>query len=127
MPAEFRFSLQPLLDRRRRLEEEKEHAYVALWSEINTNLRDIARLNEALREGTRTSRASDLAYVDAAIAAQRHRGTQLEAALERAREALTIASRERRAIEKLLERRRSTYEADCARREEIEIDEANAR
>ena len=128
MPGKFRFGLQPLLDRRRHVEEEKRREYAARRREVDETLRENENLRAALRAVVEESpRVSDLAYIDAAIVAQQRRGAELEAALEHARNALILACRDRRAIEKLLERRRRAYEAERAHREELEIDEANAR
>lgn len=66
-------------------------------------------------------------YLDAAIAAQLRRIAALQGDLEQRRRDLIAAARERRVIEKLGERRRRAFEAEEARREELELDETNAR
>jgi|SRR6516164_8409977 len=128
MPAKFRFGLQPLLELRRRIEEEQRQSYAARRRELDDNAREVSRLTTELGAAL-TGRFSvvHLACVDAAIAARCCRTNRLEADFERAQAALIAASRDRRVIEKLLERRRRAYDAQCARREEEEIEDANRR
>jgi flagellar FliJ protein len=126
MAARFHFGLQPLLDRRKRIEETKQQAYAARRRELDQHADQTERLNGALASAARGSGpAAPLAYLDGAIRAQRRRIAELEAPLEHARQELIAASRDRRVIEKLLERRRRAFEALRARREERELDDAN--
>ena len=128
MPAKFRFGLQPLLELRRRIEEEQRQSYAARRREIDDNAREVRRLTTELRAAlTGEFSVAQLACVDAAINARRCRSGALEADLAQAQAALVVASRDRRVIEKLLERRRRAFEAQRARREEEEIEEANRR
>ncbi len=55
------------------------------------------------------------------------RANELEAAVAAARDAFVDASRERRVIETIKERLRRAFDAEAARREELELDDANAR
>jgi flagellar export protein FliJ len=124
----FQFRLQPLLDRRRREEEEKLHRYARYERERDDALRAGDRLAAAFdRHAARASEAGTLAALDAGIAALRRRAAQAQSALAGARDDLIAARRARRAIEKLRERRLHAYESDEAKRDELEIDEANAR
>lgn len=126
MPERSRSGLQPLLERRRYIEEERRQNYAARQGELDDNAQALERLTEMLRiELLQAASAAYLGCVDAAIAARRCRSAQLEGALEQARTTLVAASRERRVIEKLLERRRRAYETHRARREEQEIEDAN--
>ena len=128
MAARFHFGLQPLLDRRKRIEETKQQAYAARRRELDQHADQTERLNGALASAARGSGpAAPLAYLDGAIRAQRRRIAELEAPLEDARQELIAASRDRRVIEKLLERRRRAFEALRVRREERELDDANRR
>jgi flagellar protein FliJ len=141
MPAGFEFRLQPLLDRRKRVEEEKQGKCAACRRAVEESGRELARLDVAQRrtakqlvETALTRPVADVrlreAYlrsVEAAIHDVRRQRGEAETAWERAREELVSASRERRAIEKLKERRREAFEAERARREELELDESNAR
>lgn len=128
MAPRFRFALQPLLDRRGRIEEEKQHRFDLQRRKSDDALREGELLAAGLTErALRTSDAGSLAVFDAAIAARQRRAADAESALEAAREELIAARRDRRAIEKLRDRRRRAFEEEEARREELEIDEANAR
>ncbi|HVR45529.1 MAG TPA: flagellar FliJ family protein [Candidatus Binatia bacterium] len=128
MAPRFRFALQPLLDRRSRIEEEKQHRFDLRRCERDGALYEGEQLAAALiQRALRTSDAGSLAVFDAAIAARRQRAEWVERALATARHELMAARRDRRAIEKLRDRRRHAFEEEEARREELEIDEANAR
>ncbi len=128
MPARFRFALQPLLDRRSRAEEEKQRCFARRRRELDDFARERERLAAALFEtAMRTSDAASLAVFDAAIAARRRGAASAERALETARQELIPARRDRRALEKLRERRARAFDEEAARLEELEIDEANAR
>jgi flagellar biosynthesis chaperone FliJ len=128
MPSRFHFALQPLLDRRRRVEEEKLHRFTLQRRERDSAACAGDRLVAALaKRSTRACDAPTLAAFDAAIAAQRRRAAAAQTALDAARDELIAASRERRVIERLRERRLRAYQEEAARRDELEIEEANAR
>jgi flagellar protein FliJ len=141
MPAKFEFRLQPLLDWRKRLEEEKQREFSAVRNVLAQHSRELdeliatrVRCLRQLAESVLTRPATDLRVRDAhlrstdeAIDAARRRRDGAEVEFLRARDALIAASRERRVIEKLKERRRLAFQAESARREEAELDEANAR
>lgn len=141
MPGRFQFRLEPLLERRRRTEAEKQRDFAVRRRSLERSAQEIERLADARRRwanalvaSTTSAAAIDLrlhdgylTMLEAAIAQERRSRAELEAALGRARDELIAASRERRAIEKLKERRRCAFDAQEARREELAIDEANAR
>jgi flagellar FliJ protein len=141
MPATFRFSLEPLLDWRARIEEEKQRDFAACRRLLAECARELERLTGVHREcarqlaaSVRANRVADLRLRDAhlrcleaANAKERVRRTELQAACDRARAELIAASGERRVVEKLKERRRREFEAEALRRDEIELDESNAR
>jgi flagellar biosynthesis chaperone FliJ len=128
MAARFRFALQPLLDRRTRIEEEKQHRFDLRRRERDAALSEGERLAAALTQrALRTCDAGRLAVFDAAVAACRQRAARADGNLEEARRELVAARRDRGAIEKLRDRRRRAFEEEEARRDELEIDEANAR
>ncbi len=124
----FHFRLQALLERRRWVEEEKRQRCAQRRGERDEALRAGDRLSSALsRRAMRTSDAGSLAILEAGIAAQQRRAVEAQVSLATARDELIVASRERRVIEKLRERRRRAYEYEEARRDELEIEEANSR
>jgi flagellar protein FliJ len=141
MPAGFEFRLQPLLDWRKRIEEEKQRSFAACRRKLDESRRRFEHLADArLAEANELAdavwcrpaaelrlRDAHLRYLDGAIDAQRLRGAELEAVCSSVREELIVATRDRRVIEKLKERRREALEAEEARRDELELDEANAR
>jgi flagellar protein FliJ len=141
MPAKFEFSLQPLLDRRKRIEEARQRDFVRSRRALADCAEELEALIEVRRRSARelsdaahASPATELALrdrhlvaVEASIAAQRRRRAELETACERARDELIAASRERRVIEKLEARRRAAFDTERMRREELELDEGNAR
>jgi flagellar protein FliJ len=141
MPAKFQFPLQPLLDWRKRVEEEKQRDFAACRRAVDESARELDRLAAArwqcarqLAASARRRPAADLRLRDAhlrsldvAIDDERRRRCDHEAALGRARAELITASRERRVIERLKERQWRLFEAEEARREELELDESNAR
>jgi flagellar export protein FliJ len=130
MPAKFRFALASLLERRRLVEQESRHRCAARQHEHRGLLEEMKRLTGALRACTAPASNPCAAYcstLDAAMAAQRHRISDARASLDDARNDAISARRDLRAIEALLERRRRAFEQEEARREELELDEANAR
>jgi flagellar export protein FliJ len=130
MPAKFRFALAPLLERRTLVEQESRHRCAVRQHEHRGLLEEVNRLTGALRACTTPSsnpRAALCSSLDAAIEAQRHRISDARALLEGARNDAIAARRDLRAIEALRERRRRAFEQEEARREEVELDEANAR
>jgi flagellar protein FliJ len=139
--AGFVFRLEPLLDARKRVEEEKRRNLAARRYSLERCLgeqdrfvvaRDacIAALYDAVRtRPARDLRALDrhLRYLCAAETATRSHETELAESFERARDELILANRERRVVEKIKARRRRAFEAQAARREELELDDGNAR
>ena len=143
MPARFVFSLEPLLEERRRREERKRQAFARAKRACDEGLREMERLNGAVREagaalhGCALSGApagagirfydARLRFLAGAIAGQDERVTGWGGDASAARAALIAAHRDRLVVEKLRERRLREFRADEARRDEMEIDEANAR
>ncbi len=141
MPAKFEFRLQPLLDQRRRVEEEKQRNFASSRRAVEESVRELARLGNVRRNSLKQlvetalrrvtadlgERDAHLRWVEAALDEARRRRGEVEIACRRAREELIAASRERRVIEKLKERRLRAFETERARREEFELDDFNAR
>jgi flagellar protein FliJ len=137
----FVFALQPLLDARRRTEEEKQRAFVRAKAARDENVRDLGRIAGALRLGgralhecaitgsTSSLRVYDahLRYLEQTLQSRERSNAESAPAFDRAASELCAANRERRLIEKLKERRLQEFEREEARRDERELDEANAR
>jgi flagellar export protein FliJ len=119
--------LQPLLDLRERIEEQKRQAYAAQQHERDETLQQVDRLTLELHAAATGGRGvAELAQIDAAIGARRRYAATVHETLGRARDELIAASRDRRVLAKLRERRRREHDIEDARREEIEQDERNA-
>ena len=141
MSAKFDFRLQPLLQRRKRIEDEKRRDFAACRRVRDEGRCELERLSDESRRSVEqlvTSacmrpaaelrlRDAHLRSLEAAIDDQHRRLREYEASCESAREALISASQERRVMERLKERWRRAFEADEGRREALELDEANAR
>jgi flagellar FliJ protein len=137
----FVFPLQPLLDARGRKEEEKRRAFASAKAARDASVRDLDRLSGALRIGGRAlhecammgSTASlrlhdaHLRYLERALQSRERSNAESAPAFDRAASELYAANRERRLIEKLKERRLQEFEREEARRDERELDEANAK
>lgn len=116
MGRRFRFSLQPLLERNRRIEEDRRHAFAAAQRTLDDAREELQTLIHAVATHP---------YLDAAVAAQLCRIADLQAARESARQDFVAAARDRRVVEKLRERRLRAFESAAARSEELELDESN--
>jgi flagellar export protein FliJ len=136
----FIFALTPLLDWRSRIVTQKQRELAICRSAVDECVRELQRLSDTRRTcgdalvASAGSPARDLQLrdahiraVEAAMAEQRRRRYELETECKRTRDELAIADRERRVIEKFEERARRAFESQEARREELELDEANAR
>lgn len=141
MAGGFVFRLQPLLDERKRIEQAKQHAFRLAAQTLEKNSRELERLARALRAGgaalhqcavkgsTPHLRAYDgyLRYLERIVKSYQARNAESALALDRAAQELRHANRERRLVEKLKERRLQEFEQEEARRDELELQEANAR
>jgi flagellar FliJ protein len=139
--ARFVFSLQPLLDERRRKEEEKHLAFIRVKTARDERSRELDRLGCALRargralhECVMSGSAANLRLYDAhlrflerAIDSGERCHEESALAFDRAAAELLEANRDRRLIEKLKERRLHEFDREEARRDELELDEANFR
>jgi len=137
----FRFALEPVLEQRRRVEEAKQQIVaqrVAELQKAEDALRDLhgqyAKNSETLRDGHQRFCTEDLRlyyahleYLDRAITTQHAIVAQRKTALDRARGELLEAAKERKAIEKLKERKHAEWVANAARIEQNELDDSNAR
>lgn len=122
----FVFSLEPLLERRARTEEERRQIFAIRQRAYDQAVRELSRIGRELAAGPHADCAL-LRFLSRAIETQAGIVAQRRAAVECARHELIAAVRERRVLEKLRERRVRAFDAAQARREELELDEANAR
>jgi flagellar FliJ protein len=139
--ARFVFPLQPLLDERRRKEDQKQLAFVRVKAARDERSRELDRLAGALRARGRALHEcamtgstvnlllydANLRYLERALQSHERSSAESSAAFDRAAAELLDANRERRLIEKLKDRRLQAFEREEARRDELELDEANAR
>lgn len=122
----FVFTLAPLLDRRARIEDERKQILALAQRAYDDAVRELGRLGHELAAGPFADHAL-LRFLSRAIETQSGAVAECRAAVERARHELIAASRARRTLEKLAERRRRAFDAAESRLEELELQEANAR
>ena len=137
----FNFRLQPVLDHRKRIEDQKQLVVAARARSLDEAERELARLNEEfrkhsamLRDGHKKLETRDLQciyahlqFLDRCIVAQIRIVAERRVALDRARTELLEASKEKKIVEKLKERRREGYVLEEQRVEQKELDDGNAR
>jgi flagellar FliJ protein len=137
----FKFSLEPVLDQRERIEDEKQQIFAARQRELLEAEQELARLNgDFKRFSTRlrddhASLATEelrwhyahLEYLDRCITMQHAVISQRRTAVERARIDLVEASKERKVMEKLKDKRLQEHRAREASFEQKELDDANNR
>ena len=140
MAARFRFTLQPLLEARERVEREKWRAFSDSRIAADECRLKLERLVQARRHcanalaeaggfiAGRDARFFDarLRSLESSLARERLRQTDLEAVCAGARDEFAAARRERRVIERLKQGARQSFERAAMRCEELEIDEVNA-
>ncbi|MBV8149615.1 MAG: flagellar export protein FliJ [Candidatus Eremiobacteraeota bacterium] len=140
MPRKFIFGLQPLVDRRKQVEEAAQRVVAMRRSERDEAQRELDRLEaqlrvhaSLLREQQRELPVSELAVrydhlqtLERAIAAQRVLLSKCGETLEDACQDLATASKKRTVVEKLKGRHEARAIAAEIRAEEAEIDESNA-
>jgi flagellar FliJ protein len=141
MSRRFVFRLQPVLDHRQRIEDEKKQTVALRQRACDDAQAELDRLNTEFREHStlvrtrhqafdaETLRAhyGHLHFLDRVIDAQIRVLAERRAALERARQDLMAAQKERKVVDKLKDRRRAAYAAEEMRIEQGELEDANAR
>ncbi|MFN2449730.1 MAG: flagellar export protein FliJ [Candidatus Baltobacteraceae bacterium] len=137
----FAFSLEPVLEQRERIEDEKQLFLAGRMRDLRDAQDTLARLNAQfkqyslrLRDGHRNFTSEDLRahyahleYLDRSMTMQHGIISQCRLASERARLDLLDASRERKVIEKLKERRFEEHRQMQAAEEQRELDDSNNR
>lgn len=126
----FSFSLEPLLVLRKARETEAAFELARAQRDLEraqNGLRELeAGMAGALGEIARTG-ATRVGEFEVAAAAVRRSIARFEEGVGEAKAALSDAMRDRKAVEALKERRQAEFEAEEARKEERELDEANHR
>lgn len=137
----FKFSLAPVLEHRERLEDEKQQTLAARLTELKAAQAELARLNVEFKRhsvvlrdhhaelGTDELRAhyAHLEFLDRSMVMQHATIQSRKAAVDRARAELMEASKDRKVIEKLKEKRLEQHHAMEAAIEQKELDDSNAR
>ena len=137
----FVFTLQPVLDQRQRVENEKQQIVAQRKRSLDEAEGELKRLNAEFRQSSERLRSAHreltaeelrlhyahLSFLDRTIVAQIQVVAERRVALDRARADLLAASKERKVVEKLKNRRREAYVAEAARIEQNELDDNNAR
>ncbi len=137
----FAFTLQPVLEHRERIEDTKQQAVAVRQRALDESERELSRLNDDFRAHSNLLREkhkgfdadelrlhyAHLQFIDRSIVAQIHVVAERRAALDRARIDLLAASKDRKVVEKLKDRRREAHSVEELRVEQNELDDANAR
>ncbi len=137
----FVFSLRAVLEHRERIESEKQLVLAARQRDLKAAQERLATLNEEfkrfalqLREDHKQFSSEELRahyahleYLDRAMTMQHGIIAQCRTAVERARLEVLAASKDRKVIEKLKERRLTEYRALEAAGEQKELDDSNNR
>lgn len=141
MTRKFTFALQPVLDHRHRIEEERQQELALAHHALNEATAVLLQLHgefrthsNALREGHQGFDLEDLRlhyahleFLDRAITAQEGVVSQRKVELEETRLRLLEASKDKKAMEKLKTRRRDAHVAAENLIEQRELDDNNAR
>lgn len=141
MRKKFSFTLQPVLDHRKRIEDQKQQSLATRQQAWEDARRELDRLNDEFRSNSRELRErhnafdveelrlryAHLQFLDRMIDAQIKVVAERQVALDRARKELIAASKNRKVVDKLKERRKLAYTAEELRFEQIELDDGNAR
>jgi flagellar FliJ protein len=137
----FKFSLDPVLDHRERIEDEKQQILAARQREMQEAEHELARLDGDFKRFSTTLREdharlsteelrwhyAHLEFLDRCITMQHAVISQRRAAAEHARLYLVEASKDRKVMEKLKDKRLEEHRAREASFEQKELDDANNR
>ena len=141
MAKQFKFNLQPVLEQRERVEDQKQQVVASRQRALDVAESELARLNSEFRSHSEAIRTmhrgldteqlrmhyAHLQYLDRVILAQIRVVAERRVMLDRARADLLNASRDRKVVEKLKQRRREAHITEELRVEQNELDDANAR
>ncbi len=139
--AKFKFALEPVLDHRERIEDEKQQLLAERLRELKAAEDELARLNGEFKRYSITLREdharlsseelrwhyAHLEYLDRCMTMQHGVIFQRRAAVDRARADLAAASIDKKVIEKLKDRRFEEHQALEAAQEQKDLDDSNNR
>lgn len=137
----FAFALQPVLEHRERIEDEKQQVLAVRQLALDEAERELKRLNDEFRANSEELRGrhkdldadalrlyyAHLQFIDRCIVAQIRVVAERRVELDRARTDLLAASKDRKVVEKLKDRRRESHALEEMRHEQSELDDTNAR
>jgi flagellar protein FliJ len=141
--ARFKFSLQAVLEQRGHIEKERQRALSVLLAELAGYEGEIKAMDDAVKASAEEMRAGghlrgriDLAYLAGhrrfVLATERKAGAVIEKMalvhrrIEEARGLLVEASKARKVVEKLRDRRLAQWRAELIRKEQMETDEVGS-
>lgn len=141
MAKRFKFSLQVVLEARKRIEEQRQQVLAERLRALDHSESELARLNTEFHDSSQRLRSghrgfdgeglrlhyAHLQFLDRAITAQIRVVAERRLAVDHARLELLAASKERKVVEKLKERRQEAFTLEELRVEQIELDDGNAR
>lgn len=141
MNKKFRFALQPVLEHRKRIEEERQQELAVAQLTLNEATAALLALHDAFRRHSNILREdhatfdveqlrlhyAHLEFLDRAITVQENVVAQRKAEHEQARLRLLDASKEKKAMDKLKTRRFDAHLAAETIVEQRELDDNNAR
>lgn len=141
MAKRFKFSLQPVLEQRKRFEEERQTVVAQRLRAVEEAEFELKRLNDEFRRHSDELRNdhrqldgetlrmhyAHLQFLDRVIVAQIQLLAERRVALDRSRQELLAASKERKVVEKLKERRHDAHVLEEQRVEQNALDDNNAR
>jgi flagellar export protein FliJ len=141
MAGRFKFSLEPVLGHRERIEDGRKREFAAAQRarfQAEDAYRQLIVRRDTIRERLQTGhneldavelRASytHLDYLDRAIAAATGRVAAAVANEDRARGVLVVATQDKQVLETLKTRRREAHDSEVARATQRELDDLNAR
>ena len=141
MSRRFQFALEPVLAHRKRIEEERQQEVAVAQRALNEATAQLLDLHDKYRRYTKSLHDdhksfdgeqlrlyyAHLEFLDRAITEQEAVVSQRKAEHEATRVRLLEAAKEKKALEKLKERRREAHLAAQALIEQKEMDDNNAR
>lgn len=141
MSKRFRFALEPVLEHRKRIEEERQQELAIAQHALNEATAELLTLHDRFRQHSNILREdhksfdvetlrlhyAHLEFLDRAITDQEGVVALRKSEHEAARRVLLVAAKEKKALEKLKERRRDAHVLAESLIDQREIDDNNAR